>query len=100
MRTKLVPDILNNLLHWAATDLTLLDLAGASVNDFTPLRFRIGVHGVVEAGDQSAGKERPVCFRQGQHFGHFFGSDTHATKISAFSTLLASVHSPSCCSRG
>jgi hypothetical protein len=40
-----------NLLHRAATDVAFLDLAGAPVNDFVPLRFRVSVHGVSEAGD-------------------------------------------------
>lgn len=48
---ELVADVLDHLLHRAATDFAFLDFAGASVDDFVPLRFRIGVHGVAETGE-------------------------------------------------
>jgi hypothetical protein len=34
---------------------------------------------------------RPVLFRQGQHFNHFFSSDAHAARISASAGFLASL---------
>ena len=60
------------------------------MNDFLPRRFRLNVHGVVEAGDELAGKERPVSFRQGQQFGHFFSINAHAAKTSAKRLVLTS----------
>jgi hypothetical protein len=89
---ELVADVLDNLVHRAATDFAFLDLAGAPVNDFLPLRFGVGVHGVVEAGDELVGKERPVLFGQGQHLGYFLGSNAHASRVSAFTGVLASLH--------
>ena len=47
-------------VHRAATDLAFLDLAGAAVNDFLPLRLGVSIHGVVEAGDELAGQVSPV----------------------------------------
>jgi hypothetical protein len=38
------------------------------------------------------GEERPVLFRQGRHFGHFFSSPAQAVLISAFTDLLASLY--------
>ena len=75
---ELVADVLDNLLHRATTDFAFLNLAGAPVNHFVPLRSRVRVHGVIEAGDKLPGEERPVWFRQGQHFGHSFSSKAHA----------------------
>ena len=93
---ELVADVLDNLLHRTAIDFAFLDFAGAPVNDFLPLRCGVSVHGVVEAGDRLAGKERPVLFRQGQHFGHFLGCNAHAGKISAFRGVLASLQWREC----
>jgi hypothetical protein len=46
---ELVPDVLNNLLHWPAIDCAFLDLVRAPVNDLLPLCFGVCVHSVVEA---------------------------------------------------
>jgi len=88
---ELVADVLDNLLHRATTDLALRDFAGASVDDFVPLRLGISVHGAVEAGDELLGEERPVLFRQGQHFGYFLSGNAHAARISPFTGVLASL---------
>ncbi len=55
---KLVADVLDNLLHRAATDFAILDFARAPVDDFVPLRFGVSVHGFIEAGDELVGKKR------------------------------------------
>ena len=68
--------------HRAASDFAFLDFTGAAVYDFLPLRFGVGVHGVVKAGDELAGQIRPVLLRQGQHFGDFFSGHAHARIIS------------------
>src|ERR1035437_9335456 len=79
-RMELVADVLNNLLHRVATDLAFLNLAGAPVNDCVPLRFRVSIHGVIEARDELPGQIGPILFRQGQHFNHFFSRNAHAAK--------------------
>jgi hypothetical protein len=68
------PDVLNNLLHRAAIDLAFPYLANSLVDDFAPLRFRISVRAIVEAGYKPLGQERPIFLRQSQHFGHFFAA--------------------------
>jgi hypothetical protein len=91
---ELVADALNNLLHRTAGYFAFLDFVGALVNDFLPLRFGVSVHRVIEAGDKLPGKERPVLYWQGQHFGHFLSSNAHASRISAFTRILASLFAP------
>src|SRR5439155_27005767 len=59
-RLELVADVLDDLLHGAANDFALLDLAGAPVNDFLPLRFGVRVHRVAEAGNELTGQIRPL----------------------------------------
>jgi hypothetical protein len=75
-------NVLDGFRHRTATDFAFLDLTGTAVNDFLPLRFGVGVHGVVEAGDELAGQIRPVLLRQGQHFSDFFSGHAHAGIIS------------------
>jgi hypothetical protein len=58
---EFVADILHHLLHRAAADFAFLDFAGAPVDDFVPLRFRIGVHGVVETGDLTESIHMPTA---------------------------------------
>jgi hypothetical protein len=87
---ELLPNTLDNLLHRTATDFALLDFTRAAVNDLDPLRFGVSIHSVVKAGDELAGKECPVLFREGQHLGDFLGSNAHEAKISAFTVALAS----------
>src|SRR5438093_1133972 len=89
-RMELGADVLNDLLHRAATDFAFVDFAGAPVNDFLPLGFGVSVHSVVEAGNELTGQVRPVLRRQGQHFGHFSRSNAHALTVSAFPVAQAS----------
>lgn len=86
---ELVADVLNNFVHRAATDFAFLNLAGAPVNNCVPLRFRVSIHGVIEARDELPGQICPVLFRQRQHFNHFFSRNAHAAKISALIGILA-----------
>jgi len=86
---KLSPNVINQLCLRAGVHPTFSHLAGAAINDVVPLRFGVSVHGVVEAGDKLSGKERPVLFRQGQHFGHFLRSNAHAAVISVTAGILA-----------
>lgn len=51
-RIEPIADFLDHLLHRATTHFAFLDFATAPVNDIVPFRFRIGVHDVVEAGDE------------------------------------------------
>jgi len=89
---ELVADVLNNLLHRAATDFAFLNLAGTPVNDCVPLRFRVSIHGVIAARDELPGQICPVLFRQGQHFNHFFSRNAHAAKTSALTGVRASLN--------
>jgi hypothetical protein len=50
-RMELVADVLDDLLHGAATDFAFLDFARAPVNHL-PLRIRVNVHGIIKAGDE------------------------------------------------
>lgn len=95
--TRMEPglDVPDHLFLWPGIHLALGHLAGTPVNDFVPLRFGVRVHGVIQAGEELPGEERPVLFRQGQHFGHLFSSNAHAAIISAFMNVLASLHSRS-----
>jgi len=74
-----VPD---GFRHRTTSDFAFLDLTGAAVNNFLPLRFGVGIHGVVKAGNELAGQIRPVLLRQGQHFSDFFSGHAHARIIS------------------
>jgi hypothetical protein len=74
----------------AGVHLAFAHLAGTPVNNLIPLLLGVCVHGVIEAGNELAGQIRPVLFRQGHHFGHFFGGNAHAAKISARRLVLAS----------
>jgi hypothetical protein len=57
---QLFADVLNNLLHSTAIDFALLDFASASVDDFVPVGFGVGVHGgAIETGEELAGVLRP-----------------------------------------
>jgi hypothetical protein len=78
---ELLPNVFNDLLHGAAMDLAFLQLAGAPVKDLLPLRFGVGIHGVVQAGNKAAHQERPVLRWPSQHFSHFLGSDAHTVNI-------------------
>src|SRR3954468_22313635 len=72
---ELVADVLDNLLHWAATDFAFLDFARAPVDSVLPQRLGVALHGIIKAGDELTGKERPVSLWQRQHLGYFFGSN-------------------------
>jgi len=80
MCMELGADVLNHLFFRAGVHPAFGQLTGTSLNDFLPLYFGVGIHGVVEAGDELTGQIGPVLYRQSQHFGNFFGGHTH-TKI-------------------
>jgi hypothetical protein len=91
---QLIANLLDNLFHRTPTDFSLFDFAGPPVDDFKPQRFSIKVHGFVKACDKFSCEERPVLFRQGQHFGHFLSGNAHAARISPFPAFLASPFGP------
>lgn len=79
---ELVTDVRYHLGYRTAVDFAGLDFPGAAVNDFLPLGFRVGIHGVVEAGDELAGQIRPVLLGQSQHFSNFFSGHAHTRIVS------------------
>jgi hypothetical protein len=89
-RMELGPDVPNHLRLRADIHPALGHLAGAPVNDLVPLLLGVRIYGVVETCNELMDKERPVLFRQRQHFGHFFNGNAHVAKISAKSSDLAS----------
>jgi hypothetical protein len=89
---QMIADVLDNLLYRLTLDFALLDLSRAAINDFVPFRFRIVIHSLIEAGDELPGEIRPVWFRPGQYFSHFF-RNAHAPIISTFAAILTSVFS-------
>ena len=80
-RMKLGPNIPDHFFFRADVNPSVGHLAGTPVNDLAPLRLGVRVHGAIQAGDELAGQICAILFRQGQHFGHFFSSNAHATKI-------------------
>lgn len=50
-RIELFANVLDDLLHWAASDFAFLDLARPALNDFVPLCFAVCVHGIIQAGN-------------------------------------------------
>ena len=79
-RMKPGSDLPDHLVFLTAIHSAFRHLAGTPINNFLPLRFRIGIHCGLEAGDKLAGQKRTVFFRQGQHFGDLFNGDAHAAE--------------------
>src|SRR5437667_9537198 len=62
-RMELFADSLHDLAHRVASDLALLDFTGTPIYNVLPQGFRVGIHDVVEAGDELARQERTILFR-------------------------------------
>src|SRR5580704_12231073 len=82
----------NHCVLCAAVHSALRHFTGAPVNDFVPLRLGVGIHGIIETSNELVSEIGPVPLRQGQDFGHFFGSYIHAAQISPrYATLTSSI---------